>query len=819
MLAKDTTTPDLNYRNLDPPDVLVVNDDDEIPGLKVSAASGATTETKGTAFFTVKLLSKPSSTVRLNLSSSGTSEGRVTAISGSSVNIASTGTSYLEFSTTDWNSERSVTVTGQDDNVTDGNQAYAVTVWVDQANTADSGYDPLDNVTVLLSNVDDETSGFLVSGISGTVSEKQTSANFSVRLTSQPNGSVIFKAASDNTSEGSVSPSTHTFSSSNWSGEQAFTVTGVDDSVNDGDQAFRIVLTVDNNSSNTTDTSGYRLLNPPDVWVTNVDDETPGFYHTLPSGPTSEDNGTAVFTVGLQTQPTGNVVLDLGISDKTEGTFTSGSTDNDTQLSFTTANWNAPQTVTVWGLDDNDTDGTQGYTVTLAVNTASTLDADYDKLSSRMLSLSNTDDETAGFLVSVPSGSTSESGDNATFTVRLSSAPITGLQVMLDLSSSDTNEGRITAASGGSPSINSTGTSTLTFTSSTWNTPVTVTVTGQNDSSATRDGDQRYRINLSVNSASTTASEYRLLDPADVALVNTDDDQAGLRVSAPSTAELSESGDNATFTVTLNTAPTQTVTVPIYSSDPTEAKLIVNGGSAVDSDNLSFASGTTGPKTITVIAQNDSASDGDQPVRVILAETSSSDANYHGPNPQDVALTVTSSSTQMGGAIQGSALSLSTAVTTFAGTAGTSGTTDAAGTNARLNRPIRITTDGTNLYVAEYGNHTIRKIVISSGVVTTLAGSGSCGTSDGTGTSAEFCRPEKLTTDGTNIYVSDTGRQRIRKIVISSGVVTTLAGDGTARHRDGTGTNAQFDSPRGITTDGTNLYISDTSSHAIRKME
>jgi hypothetical protein len=158
-------------------------------------------------------------------------------------------------------------------------------------------------------------------------------------------------------------------------------------------------------------------------------------------------------------------------------------------------------------------------------------------------------------------------------------------------------------------------------------------------------------------------------------------------------------------------------------------------------------------------------------------------------------------------------------VTTPFGVAGTSGTTDATGTSARFNAPKGITTDGTNLYVAEYGNHTIRKIVISSGVVTTLAGSGSCGTSDGTGTSAEFCRPEKLTTDGTNIYVSDTGRQRIRKIVISSGVVTTLAGDGTARHRDGTGTNAQFDSPRGITTDGTNLYISDTSSHAIRKME
>ena len=157
-------------------------------------------------------------------------------------------------------------------------------------------------------------------------------------------------------------------------------------------------------------------------------------------------------------------------------------------------------------------------------------------------------------------------------------------------------------------------------------------------------------------------------------------------------------------------------------------------------------------------------------------------------------------------------------VTTPFGVAGTSGTTDATGTSARFDTPYGITTDGTNLYVAEYGNHTIRKIVISSGVVTTLAGSGWCGTSDGTGTSAEFCRPEKLTTDGTNIYVSGTGRQTIRKIVISSGVVTTLAGDGTATHRDGTGTSAQFHTPRGITTDGTNLYIV-TSNHVIRKME
>ena len=116
---------------------------------------------------------------------------------------------------------------------------------------------------------------------------------------------------------------------------------------------------------------------------------------------------------------------------------------------------------------------------------------------------------------------------------------------------------------------------------------------------------------------------------------------------------------------------------------------------------------------------------------------------------------------QLGGSIQGTELSLSTAVTTLAGSS--EGSTDATGTSARFYRPSGITTDGTNLYVADYSNHRIRKIVISTGVVTTLAGSSS-GNTDATGTSATFNYPIGITTDGTNLYVSDTYNHRIRKI-------------------------------------------------------
>jgi DNA-binding beta-propeller fold protein YncE len=156
-------------------------------------------------------------------------------------------------------------------------------------------------------------------------------------------------------------------------------------------------------------------------------------------------------------------------------------------------------------------------------------------------------------------------------------------------------------------------------------------------------------------------------------------------------------------------------------------------------------------------------------------------------------------------------------VTTLAGST-TRGSSDGTGTAARLNRPRGVATDGTNVYVADSSNHMIRKIVISTGVVTTLAGSTASGHSDGTGTAASFKYPFGVATDGTNVYVADTNNYMIRKIVISTGVVTTLAGSTTGGHSDGTGTDASFNNPYGVATDGTNVYVADTLNHMIRKI-
>ena len=161
-------------------------------------------------------------------------------------------------------------------------------------------------------------------------------------------------------------------------------------------------------------------------------------------------------------------------------------------------------------------------------------------------------------------------------------------------------------------------------------------------------------------------------------------------------------------------------------------------------------------------------------------------------------------------------------VTTLAGLPGSSGTNDATGSSARFYQPQGVAVDSAgNVYVADTGNYTIRKIT-PAGVVSTLAGlAGNSGTNDATGSSARFYEPEGIAVNsaGTLIYVADTWNHTIRQIV-SAGVVTTFAGSaGNPGTNDGTGSSALFNQPQGIALDGAgNLYVGDTGSQTIRKI-
>lgn len=159
------------------------------------------------------------------------------------------------------------------------------------------------------------------------------------------------------------------------------------------------------------------------------------------------------------------------------------------------------------------------------------------------------------------------------------------------------------------------------------------------------------------------------------------------------------------------------------------------------------------------------------------------------------------------------------AVTTFVGD-GTQGFLDGAGATAQFNFPRGLTTDGVDLYVSDQNNHRIRRVNLASRFVTTLAGDGTPGFLNGTGTAARFRDPYGIVTDGANLYVVDASNHRIRKIVIHTGFVTTLAGSGTQGFLDGASAIAQFDLPEGhMTTDGTYLFLADVMNQRIRQIE
>ena len=164
-------------------------------------------------------------------------------------------------------------------------------------------------------------------------------------------------------------------------------------------------------------------------------------------------------------------------------------------------------------------------------------------------------------------------------------------------------------------------------------------------------------------------------------------------------------------------------------------------------------------------------------------------------------------------------------VTTLAGVAGTTGSTNGVGTNAKFNGPRRVTIspDGTFALIADTANHLIRQIVLSTASVTTLAGvAGTTGSTNGVGTNAKFNSPVGVcvSPDGTYALIGDGSNYRVRQLIISTASVTTLVGSGDSiGSTNGVGTNAKL-APYGIdiSPDGTYALFADYGNHRIRQI-
>ncbi|MGY8800336.1 MAG: hypothetical protein ACKVG4_16370, partial [Longimicrobiales bacterium] len=352
-------------------------DDDDADFTVTESGSGTSvneTSPGDTDTFDVVLDARPSNPVTLNVSSDDTGEATVTT--------------SLTFPPGNWNIPQTVTVTGVDDDVADGDQSSNITITVDPGSSADY-LSVLDQV-VTATTVDDDEAGFVITDTIGTTVTEAAGVgdtdSFDVVLTSEPTSNVVLTVVSDDLSEATVT-SPLTFTPATWNMPQTVTVTGVDDAFADGNVVSVTTVSVNDGLSDNV----YDPVVDQTVNVTTVDDEVAGFTaeHVGLNTVTDENGLEQNIEVVLTEQPESDVVITL-TSPRPLEILVGPTPSASTSITFTSSDWNLPQQVEVIGVPDGVDDGDQIFDITIAVD-AGQSPAPFGVLTPQTLEATNTD--------------------------------------------------------------------------------------------------------------------------------------------------------------------------------------------------------------------------------------------------------------------------------------------------------------------------------------------------------------------------------------------------------------------------------------------
>ena len=549
--------------------------DDDTANLVVSASTLSVGEA-GSGDFTVKLATQPSAGVSVSVSSDNTAAATVSPAS-------------LSFTTANWDTTQTVTVRGVDDPDT---AEESVTV---SLSATDGGYEgKMASVTVTIT--DDDTANLVVSASTLSVGEAG-SGDFTVKLATQPSAGVSVSVSSGDTGAATVSPASLSFTTANWHTTQTVTVRGVDDP-DTAEESVTVSLSA---------TDGGYGSKTASVTVTITDDDTANLVvseSTLNVG----EAGSGDFTVKLATQPSANVTVSVSSGD------TGAATVSPASLSFTTANWDTTQTVTVSGVDDPDT-ANESVAVSL-----SAMDGGYGgKTASVSVSVMDDDDPVVTVSFKESSYSVAESDDNTTpgvsenqviVTVTLSADPERTIIIPL----TTTNEG---GASGqGETDADYSGVpDTVTFVSG-GETEKSFTFSAAQDS--VDDDDESVTIGFKTSDP-TWPSQVTTRAPDTTTVRIGDDDYPNVEVNFEQSTYAVDEGDTVEVKLTLSADPERSVTIPITTT---------NQGGVSSSDygivpstlSLTFMSGETG-KSLTFSAADDDIDDDGESVKFELGAT------------------------------------------------------------------------------------------------------------------------------------------------------------------------------------------------------
>ena len=462
----------------------------------------------------------------------------------------------LTFTTANWDTAQTVSVTAVDD--TDTNSE---TVTVSHSVSGYGSVTAADAVTI--SVTDDDAPGVNVQPTSDDLSEGQT-LTYTVRLITQPSGPVTITSSSSGDSGAvSISPTSLTFTPSDWSARMV-TVTAADDDVDTDNQSVTISHSV----------SGYGAITVADpVTVTVTDNDTAGVNVMPPASGDLSEGETRTYTLQLNTEPGGPVTITASSSDSAALTISPAS------LTFTPSDWDTPRTVTVTAVDDDVDTGNRSATISHSISGYGAITV------ADAVTVTVADDDTAGVTVTPPASGDLNEGGTLTYTVTLNTQPSS--PVTINPGSSDSAALTISPAS-------------LTFTPSDWDTPRTVSATAVDDDVDT--GNRSVTISHSV-------SGYGAITVADAVTVTVaDDDTTGVNVTPPASGDLNEGG-TLTYTVTLNTQPGGTVTITPGSSD--SAALTISPASLIFTP-----SDWDTPRTVSVMAVDDDVDTGNRSVTI-----------------------------------------------------------------------------------------------------------------------------------------------------------------------------------------------------------
>ncbi|HAF28590.1 MAG TPA: hypothetical protein DCG75_06040, partial [Bacteroidales bacterium] len=240
-----------------------------LPGISISAISGNTDETGTEATFAIVLNTQPTEDVNIDLNSDDITEGIVSE-------------SRLTFTASNWNTEQSVTVTGQNDDVDDDDISYIIRI--DNAVSADPIYNELTISNISIINIDDDTAGITVKTDSLETTEEGGSIRFKIVLNSEPLEDVSLELASDDLSEGMLEIIDVLFTSSNWTDTVYVMVIGQDDDEIDGDITYSVTI-----SPAVSLDPKYENLNAGNISLVNTDNDSREL--TIPEAFSPGDDG------------------------------------------------------------------------------------------------------------------------------------------------------------------------------------------------------------------------------------------------------------------------------------------------------------------------------------------------------------------------------------------------------------------------------------------------------------------------------------------------------------------------------------------------